>query len=82
MFERRKVTDWAEWKKTIEPFRASAKTIQPDFKAGHLRMIIGYNSNTKEVAISDSWGERMAERWLTLEEANATSMGMLSIIKW
>lgn len=82
MFERRKVTDWTEWKKSLEPFRAAAKTIQPDFKAGHLRMIIGYNPNTKEVAISDSWGERMAERWLTLEEANATSMGMLSIIKW
>jgi len=82
MQERRNVTDWAQWKKSLDPLRADAKSIQTDLRNGHLRMIIGYNATTKEIAISDSWGERMAERWLTVEEATATSQNMLTIIKW
>lgn len=82
MHERRKVTDWEAWTKSLEPYRAAAKKIQPDIRSGHLRMIIGYNAETKEIAISDSWGERAAERWMTVEEAAATSQGVLSIIRW
>lgn len=80
--ERRNVTDWAQWKKSLEPIRSEARSIQTDLHSGHLRMIIGYNATTKEIAISDSWGERAAERWMTVEEAAATSQGFLTIIKW
>lgn len=80
--ERRTVTDWVEWRKSLDPFRAATKSIQTDPRNGHLRMIIGYNPVTREVAISDSWGVGGTERWLTFEEANAISQGMLSIIKW
>jgi len=49
----------------------------------HLCMIIGYNSRTKEIATSDSWGKEFAERWLTLEEAAALSQpGEFWEVKW
>jgi hypothetical protein len=43
-------------------------------------MIIGYNRETGEIAISDSWGPEFAERWLTLEEAEAISQGSVTSI--
>lgn len=36
----------------------------------HLCMIIGYNEETQEVAVSDSWGESYAVRWVPVEVAN------------
>ena len=36
-------------------------------------MIIGYNKNTNEVAVTDSWGESFALRWVHVDEARATT---------
>jgi hypothetical protein len=45
-------------------------------------LIIGYNKATGEIAISDSWGPRFAERWITVEEATAVSQGFLQVISF
>jgi len=78
--QRKNTTDWDGWKKSLDPFRLAARQIHPDQKNTHMCMIIGYNQKTGEVAISDSWGESFAERWLTPEEADAIGEGSFIII--
>ncbi len=56
-------------------------TFSSQFADGHMRLITGYKAKTGEIAISDSWGEGMAERWLTAEEAQAVSENQLYLIK-
>jgi hypothetical protein len=78
--ERQKVTDWTAWQNDLRPHRMAARSIRPDPTGGHVCMIIGYNRETGEIAISDSWGPEFAERWLTLEEAEAISQGSVTSI--
>ena len=49
---------------------------------GHICLIIGYNANTREIAISDSWGPRFSERWITVDQAMEVTYGEMHIIKW
>jgi hypothetical protein len=80
--ERRSVTDWNAWKQKLKQARFSAAHIQIDRTQGHMCLIIGYNKATGEIAISDSWGPRFAERWITVEEATAVSQGFLQVISF
>lgn len=80
MSERSTMTDPKEWEKTLGPIRRGAKRIKIDRDQAHLCMIIGYNKDTHEIAVSDSWGPAFAERWMTEEEANAVSRGSMMII--
>jgi hypothetical protein len=50
----------------------------------HICLIIGYNPQTAEVAISDSWGTKYAERWVAVEEMQQVSyeQGGLYVIRW
>ena len=32
-------------------------------------LIIGYNLKTKEICVSDSWGDYAAEQWISFEDA-------------
>lgn len=82
MDRRAAMTDPAEWRKSLDPVRKAAKKIPTDANQGHMCMIIGYNDKTGEVAVSDSWGPRFAERWMTEEEANAVSQGQLMVINF
>ena len=79
--ERRAVADWDAYAAAIAPERVPF-TLASQFEDGHMRLITGYNAKTGEIAISDSWGEGMAERWLTAEEAQAVSENQLYLIKW
>ena len=47
-----------------------------------MRMIIGYNTQTDELAISDSWGPGYAERWITVKEAQDISANELAYVQW
>lgn len=76
------MTDPLEWRKSLDPARKAAKKISTNAKRGHMCMIIGYNEKTGEIAVSDSWGPRFAERWMTEEEANAVSQGQLMAINF
>ncbi|MDR2462672.1 MAG: hypothetical protein LBD30_02700 [Verrucomicrobiales bacterium] len=81
--ERLKVTDWDAYGAELKPVKKEYKGASlRDRNRGHVRMIVGYNAKTGELAISDSWGNWAAERWLTVEEAAATSQNYLCIIKW
>ena len=77
--ERRKVTDWTEWKNALAT-DADGAAIAKDDKHAHCTLIIGYNKETGEIAFSDSWGERFQERWVRLEEAQAVSSGAFYVI--
>ncbi|MFZ4773985.1 MAG: hypothetical protein ACOYM3_01390 [Terrimicrobiaceae bacterium] len=82
MASRGTMTDPEAWNKSLEPVRKSAKKIAIDIQQGHMCMIIGYNEKTGEIAVTDSWGPRFAERWMTEEEANAVSQGQLMAINF
>jgi len=83
--ERSKVTDWKAWLEKLKSARnvprvgpkhiASSEGNNAEVNNAHMRMIIGYNPRTKEVAISDSWGKHAEERWVTVEEAQAMTQG-------
>ena len=70
---RKAVKDWAQYSAKI---RANAEKNAPKLKAKgnyHICMIIGYNEETNEIAVSDSWGKNYAIRWVHVEEAEAVS---------
>jgi hypothetical protein len=80
MAERKNMTDAAAWKARLADARKAAKKFKPNRSSGHVCMIIGYNKQTDEVAVSDSWGPFFAERWVTVEEAQAVSQGTFLLI--
>ncbi len=51
---------------------------------GHICLIIGYNNSTGEIAISDSWGPRFAERWVPAPAAQKVTnqYDSMNVIKW
>lgn len=80
--ERAQMTDPEAWKKQMADARKEAKKIRNNPLNGHLRMIIGYNEKTGEIAFSDSWGPEATERWMTEEEAQAISQGGYQFINF
>lgn len=80
--QRESVSDWDAYRTLLEPYRKNARSIRTDRDDGHMCMIVGYNEETDEIAVSDSWGPSYAERWMTEEEANAISQGQFTVINW
>jgi hypothetical protein len=80
--ERAAMTDPKAWNERLSDARKAAKKIRNDPESGHVRMIIGYNEATGEIAFSDSWGPGAAERWMTEEEAQAISQGGYQFINF
>lgn len=54
--QRATTADPETWKKALKAWRKSIGKIRPSKENGHVCLIIGYNKNTDELAISDSWG--------------------------
>ena len=77
---REKTTDWPLWKKTVAA--ADTSTLFPDSSCGHACLIIGYNRVTNEIAFTDSWGPRFAERWVPLAAAQKISQDEFWVISW
>jgi len=80
--QRESVTDWTAYQEMLKPRRSAARRIRTRDGEPHICMIIGYNDETKEIAISDSWGEQFAERWITEEEAGMISNGGTFVVAW
>ena len=80
--ERKNVKDFDKWKEKLKPYKRAAKNMKGSYGGAHVCMIIGYNKKTREIATSDSWGEKFNERWMTEEEIDAISMGGMYVIKW
>jgi hypothetical protein len=76
------VAGWDAYTKSLGTVRLNVASLKIDQNNGHLCMIIGYNKKTNELAITDSWGPNYAERWITVEEAQAISQGILSQVSW
>ena len=73
--ERAGMKDAIAWKKAIAESRKGQKPLQPSRNEAHVCMIIGYNKETGEVAVSDSWGPAFEERWILGVEATQVSQG-------
>jgi hypothetical protein len=81
---RAKVTDWDAWATQLQaqdPKEIADEITATPSDGGHQRMIIGYNNKTNEIAISDSWSNAFAIRWMTLPEANAINAGQSYVIE-
>jgi hypothetical protein len=84
--QRKTVTDWESYKaglqdadKTLVPLNWNDPEV---YGHGHMRMIIGYNEQTNELAISDSWGDRYTARWMTVKEGQTTTQNDLEYVQW
>lgn len=80
--ERREVTDWPAWKESLKPARRSARKLAREADEGHVCLITGFNAETGEIALSDSWGPGYEERWVTEEEAEEISQGSMAVVSW
>jgi hypothetical protein len=78
--KRMNATDPKEWRKELRDLLREAPELYRDPRMGHLCLIVGYNKETDEIAVSDSWGPRFELRWITAEEANAVSNGRFYVI--
>ena len=78
--DRKSMTDITEWKKVLAAARKEVRKFRPQRDSAHVCMIIGYNKETGEVAVSDSWGPNYEERWIHGAEATQVSQGSLTII--
>lgn len=80
--QRAGTSDPEVWKQALKAWRKAGGKIRPEKENAHVCLIIGYNKNTDELAISDSWGPQYAERWIAVDEAEAISQNGLYVIKW
>ncbi len=78
--ERRAMSSPEDWNKSLQAARKAAKKWIRERASAHVCLITGYNKSTGEIAISDSWGDAFAERWITAEEAEAVSQGSFQLI--
>ncbi len=79
--ERSQQDDWEEWK---DRTRDDARGIElrRDIMAAHACMIIGYNKETDEIAVSDSWGPQYELRWIPAAHAEQVSQGSVYLIDY
>ena len=76
---RREITDWESWAKHVKSDARSAE-LRKDMNSAHACLIIGYNKETDEIAVSDSWGPAYDERWISAEQAEQVSQGSIYLI--
>lgn len=81
MRTRKDMADPKAWGDSLAEVRKAARKMRKDINTAHVCMIIGYNKQTGELAISDSWGPAFAERWVTPEEAQAVSQNRFDVIR-
>jgi len=75
--------EWDRWKSLLPAAdAAAAKAPQADREFGHQVLIIGYNSETKELAWTDPWGRQTTERWMLVSEAQKMTLGEYYTISW
>jgi hypothetical protein len=69
-----------QWQKNIKEFRKDIRFTEGETR---IRLIVGYNDATDEIAFSDPLGEGYQERWVTLPVANKISVTKtLTAIIW
>ena len=72
--ERVDITDFSKWAITIAAEAEKVIQAMENIETNHhICMIIGYNEETNEVAVSDSWGPRYELRWIHIDIAKAVT---------
>ena len=74
-------SDWDVWKDRSKS-EARNMTLAKQINSAHACMIIGYNKETDEIAVSDSWGPSFAVRWIPTAQAEQVSQGTLHLIEF
>jgi C1A family cysteine protease len=65
------------WKRALKKVSSSSST-----DGAHALLIIGYNKNTDEIAVSNSWGDKFIEpQWIPIKVAKKASQGYLVVFK-
>ncbi len=78
--KRKTVTDWTQWAKDIAAEAETLAKTESEQDNYHICMIVGYNEETDELAVSDSWGARYERRWVPAPVADWASSGGLFLI--
>ncbi len=71
-----------QWETYVQQLSLDIKKLPSytiDRETGHMRLIVGYNKQTNEIATSDSFGNG-TYYWRSLDEANSASEGDVSVI--
>lgn len=71
--KRPSTTDLTAWKIQITADAEKALPSITNESNYHICLIIGYNEQTQELAVSDSWGPRYALRWVPIDIAKAVT---------
>jgi len=79
--ERHKNNDWDAWEARCKSESRDIE-LRKDIMSAHACMIIGYNKETDEIAVSDSWGPSYAVRWVPVEQAEQVSQGSIYLIEF
>ncbi|MDQ8195505.1 C39 family peptidase [Coraliomargarita sp. SDUM461004] len=79
--QRLQTSHWDEWKTRCKDESRKVE-LRKDFLSAHACMIIGYNKETEEVAVSDSWGPNYALRWVPVDQAEQVSQGSIYLIEF
>lgn len=73
--QRSSVEDWQKWATEIQA--EAEEAIEKDELSiedrHHICMVIGYNAETNELAVSDSWGEQFELRWIHADVCEAVT---------
>jgi hypothetical protein len=77
--ERTQVSDWDAWTDSTKTVSRQIE-LRKDFRSAHACMITGYNKETGEIAVSDSWGPSYRERWVPADQAEQVSQGSIYLI--
>lgn len=74
--ERLVAQDIASWAKRLHAMEELPFDPAEAREYGHVCLILGYNSKTKELCVSDSWGERTREQWVRFEDAECVTSSL------
>ena len=69
---RKNIKSIGEWRKKLD----AMPPIKRLSTNAHMCLIIGYNAKTREVCVSDSWGEFARERWVRFDDALAVGYAL------
>jgi len=64
-----------DWKKQLRGIVSDLPELEQEADTAHICLIIGYNKDTDEIAVSDSWGPEYAVRWVPAEVAEQITTG-------
>ena len=67
----RETSSRKRWGLTLEDVNRGTRDLEVQHGSLHMRLIVGYNPETKEIAYSDTWSGQFEVLWITEREARA-----------